>query len=820
MATEKLTSAQQARENLKAKNPKYKAYREQKELTRAERDAKLKKIENLVIAGQDREAYRVFETLPLINQMTILVTPVVGDAIAAYEVGEFGTRAEERFAQNDILGGLGNRALQTMAGLSLVPAVGIVGDVAGKVGKSLGRVAKTDPNMPTGGPSTDLVEIKPNEYSGTKLDGVSIGLSSPNLKTLREMKSDKTQSLRKLVTRLVKANPDKVGELRMLDVIEDVKPGKFSGDRIVLTPEVRSFFSAFTDGKDIATPGGLDLYMTNKMPEAINVRTLAPNERQIGRDAGLDTVGGAKRRLYGVKGVDGSKNRFEHTNDFFASTPDYQVKDNTIAFDSVVADPDNPNVIRVNRIQSDYVEELGRAQKQRRALSEQYKKNPFSNNPFEKPEIKINEEIQALLQELKEVGEEANKNIGQMNKDETFNLLFEDYQLDPSGNIFKSGDSTLPKSRLTEEEKNIIGNRPPYLNPVVEKVMKDLGKRDNITEKLKASLKKENEVLFNEGFFQGAVNPRFIADYNDLAPGQIRISQRNLAYDSDVYRQTEDETFVLDSDYYGNTKLPVDRFGILKKMDLDSIEDAIKNVSFDDSKLVYKKDPYAKKNTSQTHKLPIRSIINETAQNTDKKVLEIPLDRIYSSGEIGGDDAGKIGVFDYYDDIYKEMMKISKELELPVGSVYKTEGNKETLSIFNPKIDDFENLEVNLDNMQINLDAVREALAQGKTIDAFKDGGLASIEDIEVLPVRFTRLLQAAESPAEAEALGRSLGMQDREILEELDMIEFDSLYRPDMLYGDFRDLTLEELQRLREREMEEGVIRGGDHIDSLLNKI
>ena len=43
----------------------------------------------------------------------------------------------------------------------------------------------------------------------------------------------------------------------MLDVIEDVKPGKFSGDRIVLTPEVRSFFSAFTEGKDIATPGGL-----------------------------------------------------------------------------------------------------------------------------------------------------------------------------------------------------------------------------------------------------------------------------------------------------------------------------------------------------------------------------------------------------------------------------------------------------------------------------------------------------------------------------------------------------------------------------------
>ena len=687
------------------------------------------KITELISEGKNREAYRVFEELPIMDQIALSVTPGFGDALAAFEVGEFRTRAGERFEQDDTLGGLGNLAISGLAGVSLLPIIGPVAGVAGKVGKSLGRVAKTDPDMPAGGPPTDLVQRKPNEYSGTKLEGVSIGLSSPNLKTLREMKSDKPQSLRKLVTRLVKANPDKVGELRMLDVIEDVKPGKFSGDRIVLTPEVRSFFSAFTEGKDIATPGGLDLYMTNKMPEAINVRTLGPNERQIGQSAGLDTVDGAKRRLYGVKGVDGSKNSFEHTSDLFdASSPDSKVKDNTIAFDSVVADPNLPSVIRINRIQSDYVEELGKAQKERRALSEQYKNNPFSNNPFEKPEIKINEEIQEKLKELKAIGEETNKNIKEINKDETFNLLFEDYQLDATGKIVKSGDSTLPKSRLTEDEKNVIGNKP--FNPKVEKVVKDLGKRDNITEQLKALLKKENEVLFNEGFFQGAVNPRFVADYTDLAPGQNRISQRNLFYDSDVLRQTEDEIFVLDPEYYGNTKLPVDRFGILKKMDLDSIEDAIKNVSFDDSKLVYKKDPYAKKNTSQTHKLPIRSIINETAQNTDKKVLEIPLDRIYRSREIQGSDAGKLGVFNYYDDIFKEMMKISKELDLPPGSVYKTDGDKETLSIFNPKIDDYENVEVDLDNMQINLDAVREALAKGKTIDAFKDGGPVRIQSL------------------------------------------------------------------------------------------
>ena len=57
------------------------------------------------------------------------------------------------------------------------------------------------------------------------------------------------------------------------------------------------------------------------------------------------------------------------------------------------------------------------------------------------------------------------------------------------------------------------------------------------------------------------------------------------------------------------------------------------------------------------------------------------------------------------------MMKISKELDLPFGSVYKTDGDKETLSIFNPKINDYENVEVDLDNMQINLDAVREGIS-------------------------------------------------------------------------------------------------------------
>ncbi len=688
------------------------------------------KITKLISEGKNREAYRVFEELPIMEQIALSITPGFGDALAAFETGEFKTRADERFAQDDTLGGIGNLALSGLAGASLLPIIGPVAGAAGKVGKSLGRVAKVDSDMPTGGPSTFLPEVRPNEYVGTRLEGTKKGLSSPNLRTLREMKSDKKQSLIKLVTRLVKANPDKVGELRMLNVIEDVKPGKFSGDKIVLTPEVRSFFSAFTDGKDIATPAGLDLYMTNKMPDSIKVRTLGPNESQIGKDYGLDTVDGAKRRLYGVKGVDGSKNSFDHTSSYYsAGPPDYKNPDNTIAFDSVVKDPNDPKVIRVNRIQSDYAEELGKVQKERRKIAENYSNSPFSNNPFEKPTVNIGDDVQEQLKNLKEIGQETNKDIAEINKDETFNLLFEDYKLDETGNIIKTDGSTLPKTRLKPEEIAKIGNNPNS-SKLVE-VLDGLRKRDQITDKIKALLKRDNEILFNEGFFQGVVNPKFSADYTDLAPGQSRIAQRNLAYDSDVFRQTEDETFALDPQYYGNTELPIDRFGIQKKMDIDSIDDAIRNVNLEDSKLVYKKDPYAKKNTSQTHKLPIRSIINETAQNTDREFLEVPLDRLFRSNEIGGDnDAAKLGVRDFYEDTYGEMQKIAKELDLPFGSVYKVEGDVQAFEIFNKKTNKYDVVEVDLDNMRINLDAVRDALNKGKTIDAFKKGGPVSIQSL------------------------------------------------------------------------------------------
>ena len=849
MATSRKTTKErlaETRQKLAEKSPAYKQLLDRKAKRKQFFDEKISEIKSLTSAGKNREAYRVFEELPIMDQIALSVTPGFGDVIAAFEVGEFGTRAGERFAQDDVLGGLGNVALSGLAGASLLPIIGPVAGAAGKVGKSLGRVAKIEDVSLGGGSSSAAPQKKPNEYTGTKVEGVNIGLSSPNLKTLRAMKQDKEQSLIKLVTRLVKANPDKVGELRMLGVIEEIKPGKFSGDKIVLTPEVRSFFSVFAEGKDIATPAGLDLYMTNKMPEAISVR-LNPveNEMNLGLGAGIDKVDGAKRRIYGVKGVDGAKRPFDHTSNFLEKG-----QDNTIAFDSIVRNPDEANVITVNRIQSDYSEQLGKAQKERAQLAKIYVDSPFSNNPFDKPNLEITDDIKQELDKLAKLGERFNKNIAKSNKQERLNLLFEDYGLDANNNIVKTGDSVLPKTTLSSREMAILDQTTAPANEIVKESFENSQKLNDQLEKITAMLKRENAVLFNQGFFKNIVSPRYYADYTDLAPGQARITQRNLFYDDDIVRAPTFEAFTLDKDYYASDYLPKeinDLFGMQKKIDVDGIKDAFDKLNLSDSDLVYKKDPYAKKNTSQTHKLPIRSIVNETAQNTDAKFLEIPLDRIYKAGEIMGSDSGKAGVFDYYEDIYKELGKISKELDLNADSVFKIKGDKETLSLYDNELDVFEEVDFDLDNMRINLDDVRAALAEGKTIDAFKNGGLAnSVDSIDVVPVRFDRIQQALDSAPQAIEIGRSLGLNDLEILGEAGLLPEDIyLYRPnvlygdyrdlpleellmlreaDMLYGDFRDLPLEEAQMLREAEMERGVTRGGDDkgkmIDLLLNKI
>ena len=96
-------------------------------------------IQALIDAGDTRGAYRRFEELPILDQLAISLTPGIGDALAVFETGEFGTRAGERFEQDDTLGGLGNIALSGLSAASTLPVIGALPTVA----KTLTRVGKS-----------------------------------------------------------------------------------------------------------------------------------------------------------------------------------------------------------------------------------------------------------------------------------------------------------------------------------------------------------------------------------------------------------------------------------------------------------------------------------------------------------------------------------------------------------------------------------------------------------------------------------------------------------------------------------------------------
>jgi len=205
--------------------------RQSKEVTRNQISSEIGK---LIGEGDLSGAYAKFEELPTIEQISLSIAPGIGDALAAYEVKEFGSRGIQNIREGNVLGGLGNFLMSGLAGASLIPIL--------RAGRGLTRVARMGDDM-GGGPSS-MVEFKPNEYVGTRpqiyITG-SFGLKSPNREALQKM--DQAKKLGSLVADLRKAAPGKEGELRLMRVIDENNN---------LTPEIQAYFR----GVDKVTPGG------------------------------------------------------------------------------------------------------------------------------------------------------------------------------------------------------------------------------------------------------------------------------------------------------------------------------------------------------------------------------------------------------------------------------------------------------------------------------------------------------------------------------------------------------------------------------------
>ena len=154
------------------------------------------KIKDQIDAGDMRAAYRTFEELPLKDQIAINITPGIGDAIAAYEIGEFGRRARTNIQEDDKLGAVGNIALLGLAGLSLYPLFRFLRGARGlkSVPKKTEKPPVEEPLKPSAPKETletpQIPEVKPFEPKGIEETSYKTGLrlgDSSNVESLDEI---------------------------------------------------------------------------------------------------------------------------------------------------------------------------------------------------------------------------------------------------------------------------------------------------------------------------------------------------------------------------------------------------------------------------------------------------------------------------------------------------------------------------------------------------------------------------------------------------------------------------------------------------------
>jgi hypothetical protein len=343
----------------------------------ATREEVLTNLTKAAKQGNIRDAYRDFEELPFVDQVAISISPGIGDALAVYEIGEFGARGAKNIEEKDFLGALGNYGLSGLSAISILPlfrllrgakAVKAIDPVIdaprprkGKTGlKGPGEyqaeqaAKKATETLPV------VEEFKPLSldemiYPGTLESGIkNLGLTSKAAKVINNSKKLPVQG--KLITYLNELEKAGVpqGELRLLNILDEANE-----IHPKLLKEVGS-----RGALDKITRQRLSQYIKTNQKDAISKRIVRSNEhsRQI-KELG-DEFANIKENTFHVRGI--TRKEFDHYSE--APHKDHFVFDSTSEFKL----PDIPetekikdfiggdNFLNVARVQSDYGEEVGK----------------------------------------------------------------------------------------------------------------------------------------------------------------------------------------------------------------------------------------------------------------------------------------------------------------------------------------------------------------------------------------------------------------------------------------------------------------------------
>tara|TARA_B100001250_G_scaffold122124_1_gene103627 strand:+ start:1047 stop:3527 length:2481 start_codon:yes stop_codon:yes gene_type:complete len=303
----------------------------------------LSDLSSKIADGNIRDAYRTFEDLPVVDQIAVSISPGVGDALAAYEVGEFGARAKTNIEDKDYLGATGNYA---MAGLSLASLYPLFRFLRGAKGVTKSATKKADALTetplikqeplqlapPRDLPQVELPKIQPfepkgiNEISYNTLQP-SIDLNSKARKWVNgyhpKSLGKKVQELppQEWVNKLIDAGIP-TGELRLLNIIDESK-------------DIHPKFLNETAGTDKISRGFLDDYMARQQRDAIQIRGVpeAKLEAPDTRFANRDLQKTQNQAVYHVRGSGEYRGKPDHFSTL--KYPDGTTGDTAYVFDGI-----------------------------------------------------------------------------------------------------------------------------------------------------------------------------------------------------------------------------------------------------------------------------------------------------------------------------------------------------------------------------------------------------------------------------------------------------------------------------------------------------
>ena len=304
----------------------------------------LSDLSSKIADGNIRDAYRTFEELPVVDQIAVSISPGVGDALAAYEIGEFGSRAKTNIEDKDYLGAAGNVGLSALSGISLIPLFRFLRGARG-VTKSAPKLADASP--PIKPPTREPLQLAPPKI----VEEVELPEVLPfNTKPAKDLAYQTTQDYLPLQSKARKflhghykkidpkinelspqdwiktlTNPNNqipLGELRILNVLDELN-------------EIHPKFAKEAAGSDKISKGFLDDYMERQQKDALQIRNAPPGQLQSPDTSFVnnDLKNTQQQKLYHVRGAGEQRTRDIHYDRLFFT--DEITGKNAYAFDGV-----------------------------------------------------------------------------------------------------------------------------------------------------------------------------------------------------------------------------------------------------------------------------------------------------------------------------------------------------------------------------------------------------------------------------------------------------------------------------------------------------